>query len=154
MTYCTIAEITAEVPDADLIQITNDTAGGSTVDNTVITNAINYVDNIIDGYLRGRYTLPLNTVPDELKFIAIDYVKYRLYSRRMYTEIPPVIEQRYKELTQLLKDIQMGKFSLGVEDTNAISNSKITSNKSLTSSSVNKYYNEAKWDQYDSFLNS
>lgn len=152
MTYCTIADITAEVPDADLIQITND-SGGSTVDDTVITNAISYVDNIIDGYLRGRYNLPLTTVPDELKFIAIDYVKYRLYSRRMYTEIPPVVEQRYKEVIQLLKDIQNGKFSLGVEDTNSISNSKLTTNKSLTSSSTNKYYTEKMWDQYNSFFN-
>jgi phage gp36-like protein len=150
MTYCTIAQITSEVPDADLVQITNDIAGGSTVDNTVITNAIDYVDNIIDGYLRGRYTLPLPTVPDELKYIAIDYVKYRLYSRRMYTEIPPVIEQRYKEITQLLKDIQSGKFSLGVE---TISDSPLTTDKTLTSSSTNKYYNQAKWDQYDSYLN-
>lgn len=151
MSYCSISDIEANVPSLDLAQITSDS--GSSVDETVITNTISYVDNIIDGYLRGRYTLPLDTVPDELKYIAIDYVSYKLYTRRLYTEVPTSVEQRYKEIMQLLKDIQSGKFSLGVETTNAFESPKLKSNKSATTSSVNKYYTQDKWDEYDSFLN-
>lgn len=150
MSYCTVDDIEANIPSVTLAQITSDT--GSSVDETVIETAIDYVDNIIDGYLRGRYTLPLNSTPDELKYIAVDYVTYRLYSRRLMTEIPESISNRFKEVTSLLKSIQKGTFSLGIEDTNAVANPKLKTNKSLNTSSVNKYYNEDKWDEYDTWL--
>jgi phage gp36-like protein len=151
MSYCSVANIEAAIYNDDLVQLTND-SGGDTVDETKITDAMSYVDSLIDGYLRGRYTLPLLSIPDEIKYIAIDYVVYRLYSRRLVTEIPASVEQKYKEVIKLLTDIQNGKFSLGVEDTNGYDNPILDTNKSTTVSSVNKYYNEDKWDEYDAWL--
>lgn len=152
MSYCIVSDIEAVIYNEDLIQLTND-LGGDTVDDTKITEAISYVDCMIDGYLRGRYTLPLSSpVPDELKYIAIDFVVYRLYGRRLVTDIPASIDQRYKEVIKLLTSIQNGKFSLGIEDTDGYDNPILDTNKSTAISSVNKYYNEDKWDEYDAWL--
>lgn len=151
MTYCSTSDIQAVIPNDDLIQLTND-SGGETVDITQITSAISYVDNIIDGYLRGRYSLPLTTVPDELKYLAIDFVVYRLYSRRMQTDVPESIFKKYTEVVKTLQNIQKGTFNLGVEGADAFSNPTLKINKDSTSSSVNKYYNATKWDDYDAWL--
>jgi phage gp36-like protein len=148
MSYCLASDIAAAVPSADLIQITND-AGGTTVDTTVVDNMISYVDNIIDGYIRGRYGLPLITIPDELKYLAIDFVVYKLYTRRMFTEVPESVNQRYKEIMGLLKDIQKGTYTLGID---TIESGKMTTDKTAISSSKNQYYNEDKWDEFDSWL--
>ena len=141
MSYCEITDISAVIANDDLVQLTND-SGGSTVDNTKITEAISYVDSIMDGYLRGRYSLPLSTVPDVLTSLAIDFTVYRLYSRRLYTEIPPSVDEKYREVVKTLKDIQGGRFNLGIET--ASSNSYFKTNK--TSSS--KEYNSKMWDTY------
>jgi len=151
MGYCSVEDIEAVIYSEDLVQLTND-LGGDTVDDTKITDAILYVDCIIDGYLRGRYTLPLSSIPNELKYIAIDFVVYRLYSRRLVTEVPASVEHKYKEVIKLLTNIQNGKFSLGVEDTDGYDDPILDTNKSTAVSSVNKYYNEDKWDEYDAWL--
>lgn len=148
MNYCSTSDIQSVIAHNDLAQLTND-LGGDTVDSTTIAEAISYVDNIIDGYLRGRYNLPLASIPDELKYLAIDFVVYRLYSRRMYTEIPSSVAEKYKNLINTLSRIQKGTFNLGIESSEAYSNSAIKTNKSGSSSSVNKYYNSNKWDEYD-----
>ncbi len=151
MTYCSISDIQSVIANDDLVQLTNDT-GGDTVDTDKITDALNYVDNIIDGYLRGRYDLPLASTPDELKYLAIDFIVYRLYSRRMYTEVPESVIKKYQEVVKTLRDIQNGAFNLGIESSEAYDNPSLKTNKDSTSSSVNKFYNKTKWDEYDSWL--
>jgi phage gp36-like protein len=143
MAYCASSDITAAITNDDLVQLTND-LGGETVDTTKITTAIDYVDNMIDGYLRGRYDLPLASTPDELKYVAVDLVVYRLYSRRMYTDVPTTVYQRYKDALMLLKDIQNGKFNLGVESTEAYDDAQFKINKT----SASKKYDSDKWDTY------
>lgn len=151
MAYCSLSDITSTVTSDDLVQLTND-LGGTTVDSNKITDAIAYVDNIIDGYLRSRYLLPLNSIPDELKYIAIDFTVYRLYSRRMFANVPENLLQRYKEIQTILKDLQSGRFSLGIEDTNEVENKNMKTNKSFTSASGNRYYTDEKWSGYNSWV--
>jgi len=148
MGYCAISDIVAAVTPDDLIELTNDAAGGSTVDNDKITDAISYVDNMIDGFLRGRYSLPLGSTPDELKYIAIDYVVYRLYCRRMYIQIPESILTKYKNVLKTLEAIQKGNFKLDPSIASEYSDSVLKTDKTVTVSSVNKFYTEGKWDTY------
>jgi phage gp36-like protein len=148
MSYCTVSDITANVSGKQLSQITND-FGGDTVDETKITAAIDYTNNIIDGYLRGRYNLPLTSTPNALKYLAIDFVVYRLYSRRDYTNVPENIKEKYKEVVKRLYEIQNGKFSLGIESTNEYSDLLLKTNKTGLESATNKFYTEDKWDEYD-----
>ncbi len=149
MSYCSINDIKSVIANDDLVQLTND-SGSDFVDSGKITDAINYADNIIDGYLRGRYDLPPASIPDELKYLAVDFTVYRLYSRRLYTEIPDSVLKKYYEVIKTLENIQKGVFNLGIESTDAFNNPALKTNKDTAPSSVNKYYDSNKWDEYDS----
>ena len=108
MDYCTIEDIDTHISTPTLIQLTNDD-GEETVDREVATEALVYSSAIIDGYLRGRYTLPLDTHFPLLRILAIDLSVYRLYARRMADEMPEVIENAYKNAIATLRDAITGK---------------------------------------------
>ena len=115
MDYCTIEDIETQTSTPTLIQLTSDD-GQEVVDRVVAQEAILYSSTIIDGYLRGRYSLPLNTHFPLLRILAIDLSIHRLYSRRMRDEMPEVIENNYKNAISTLKDIQKGVISLQSEN--------------------------------------
>jgi phage gp36-like protein len=87
-----------------------------------------------------------------LKYLAVDMVVYRLYMRRMTTDAPENIKDAWNNAIKMLKDIQVGRFNLGVETTDAHSNPTLKTNKSTTTSSKNRYYDEDKMDEYDAWL--
>ena len=115
MDYCTIEDIETHTSTPTLIQLTSDD-GQEVVDRVVAQEAILYSSTIIDGYLRGRYSLPLNTHFPLLRILAIDLSIHRLYTRRMRDEMPEVIENNYKNAISTLKDIQKGVISLQSEN--------------------------------------
>lgn len=115
MDYCTIDDIETQTSTPTLIQLTSDD-GQEEVDRVVAQEAILYSSTLIDGYLRGRYTLPLDTHFPLLRILAIDLSIYRLYTRRMRNEMPEVIENNYKNAISTLKDIQKGVISLQSEN--------------------------------------
>lgn len=111
MDYCTIEDIETQTSTPTLIQLTSDD-GQEEVDRVVAQEAILYSSTLIDGYLRGRYTLPLDTHFPLLRILAIDLSIYRLYTRRMRNEMPEVIENNYKNAIATLRDIQKGVITL------------------------------------------
>jgi phage gp36-like protein len=115
MAYCTLADI--DVPEKDLIELTDDNNVG-VVDQAVIDKAIAAAGELIDGYLRGRYTLPLDPLPGLLKTLALDIVIYRIYTRRVRLAPPEALTDRYKNSLKLLDQIATGKISLGTEALN------------------------------------
>ena len=118
MDYCTIEDIETHVSTSTLIQLTSDYEQDE-IDRVVSEEAIIYSSTLIDGYLRGRYNLPLDTRFPLLRIVAIDLSIYRLYSRRMRDDMPEVIEANYKNAIKILQDIQKGTISLETDtDTN------------------------------------
>ena len=115
MDYCTIDDIETQTSTPTLIQLTSDD-GQEVVDRVVAQEAILYSSALIDGYLRGRYSLPLDTRFPLLRILAIDLSIHRLYTRRMRDEMPEVIENNYKNAISTLKDIQKGVISLQSEN--------------------------------------
>ena len=115
MDYCTIEDIETQTSTPTLIQLTSDD-GQEIVDRVVVQEAILYSTSLINGYLRGRYSLPLDTHFPLLRIIAIDISIYRLYARRMRNEMPEVIETAYKNAISTLKDIQKGTITLESEN--------------------------------------
>lgn len=113
--YCTIEDIETHTSTPTLIQLTSDD-GQEEVDRVVAQEAILYSSTLIDGYLRGRYTLPLDTHFPLLRILAIDLSIYRLYTRRMRNEMPEVIENNYKNAIAALRDIQKGVITLQSEN--------------------------------------
>ena len=115
MDYCTIEDIETQTSTPTLIQLTSDD-GQEEVNRVVALEAILYSSTLIDGYLRGRYSLPLDTHFPLLRILAIDLSIYRLYSRRMRNEMPEVIETAYKNAISTLRDIQKGVITLQFEN--------------------------------------
>ncbi len=115
MAYSTLADIQGHVPVSDLIQLTDD--DGVAVDQSVVDEAISFADELINGYLRGRYdasTLPLNPAPALIKKISMDIATHRLYSRRL-NMMADVIEKQHQNALKLLGQLQQGVISLGIE---------------------------------------
>ena len=113
--YCTVEDIETQLSTPILIQLSSDDEGQDEIDRNVVDEAILYSSTLIDGYLRGRYTLPLNTHFPLLRILCIDLSIYRLYSRRMFNEMPQVIADAYKNAIASLRDIQKGVISLQAE---------------------------------------
>ena len=58
MDYCTIEDIELHTSTPTLSQLTSDD-GTEAINRDVAQESILYASTLIDGYLRGRYTLPL-----------------------------------------------------------------------------------------------
>ncbi len=114
MPYCTLDDLKDQIPEANIIQLTDD-EGLGVVNQSRVDKAISVADSVIDGYLRGRYSLPLSTVPELIKTIAIDIAVYKLYERRLELEMPEAMSNRYKNAIKLLDQIQKGLIKLGIE---------------------------------------
>jgi len=115
MDYCTIDDIEKQTSTPTLIQLSSDD-GLEEVNREVALEAILYSSALIDGYLRGRYSLPLDTHFPLLRIIAVDLSIHRLYCRRMRDEMPEVIENNYKNAISALRDIQKGVITLQSEN--------------------------------------
>jgi len=117
--YCILEDIQKQVSQDTLIQLTDGDQIGE-IDSIIVEEAIIYSETLIDGYLRGRYTLPVISIanpnsPDILKILAVDLSIYRLYSRRFQTDTPDSISEKYKNSIRILEQIQKGIISLGIE---------------------------------------
>lgn len=113
--YCTIEDIETQTSTPTLIQLSSDN-GQEEVNRVVVEEAIIYSSTLIDGYLRGRYSLPLDAHFPLLRILAIDLSIYRLYSRRMRNEMPEVIQKNYDNAISTLRDIQKGVITLQAEN--------------------------------------
>ncbi len=129
--YCTSEDIQKQITTPTLIQLTSDDSQ-DVVNETITFEAILYSSTLIDGYLRGRYNLPLDTHFPLLRIIAIDLSIYRLYSRRLQADMPESILEQYKEAIKTLEKIQKGIITLEVQTetiTNQIQSKEYLSNK-------------------------
>lgn len=112
MAYCTKDDILNIIPERELINLTVDyPTGDAVVNDAQLSGAIDYADNCINGFLRGKYNLPLETVPPMIVKLSADIAVYRLYIRRPQ-DLPEHIKDNYKSSLDLLKNIQKGVFML------------------------------------------
>lgn len=111
MPYCVLSDILAIVPEAKLLQLTDDSGLGA-VDSDRVDQAAADASSEIDGYLAARYAVPVNPVPDLVRKLAVDLVVYNLYARRV-NEVPESHKDRYKNAIRLLENIAKGVVTLG-----------------------------------------
>ena len=123
MDYCTSDDIEIQIGKNSLVQLTNDDNTQQTVDPVVVEEALIYSSTLIDGYLRGKYNLPLNTQFPLLRVIAIDICIYRLYSRRIYTDMPETISENYKNAIRTLEQLKKGVITLESSDNQEVKSS-------------------------------
>lgn len=111
MTYASQEQLVARFGAQTLVSLT-DRAVPPTgeIDTAVVAQALADTDAMIDGYLAGRYQLPLVDVPALLRDPALAIAIYKLH-----TFAPdPKIKDDYELALKQLRDISSGVIKLGV----------------------------------------
>lgn len=120
MNYCTLEDIRGHVPDARLVEVTDDltpNADGE-IKQDIVGKAIEESSTLIDAYIGKRYRLPLPSVPSVLRSVCVDLSIYNLYERITEMNISEGMKLRYDNAIALLMRIADGKASIGLEDGN------------------------------------
>lgn len=107
MSYSTLDDLKKILPEDTIIQLTND-EGADEVNVTYVTEAISLADGEIDGYIGGKYDVPLTSVPALIRRASGDIAVYIMYKRRV-EEIPETRRTSYKDAIRLLEQIRDGK---------------------------------------------
>ena len=82
MSYATAQDVINRYPNRDLVQLTNEDPTSTTVNTAPITQALGDASAEIDGYIEGRFTLPLTDPPAILTRLATDIAMYRMQTLR------------------------------------------------------------------------
>lgn len=114
MRYCTRADIGKAIPELTLIQLSNDDPAALQPDDAVIEDGVRQAEELIDGYLRGRYNLPLDSVPTVLRDAAVYLTRHWLYQRRPESPVPDAVKDSRRDTVKLLESIRDGMVTLGM----------------------------------------
>ncbi len=113
MSYATPQDIINRYPNRDLVQLTNEDPTVTTINTTVLQQALDDASAEIDGYLDGRFALPLTDVPQILNRLACDVAIYRLQSLRPIHDLADA-RRRYDDALAMLTRVAAGEMTLGV----------------------------------------
>lgn len=120
MRYCTHADIGRAIPEMVLLQLSSDDPAAQQPDEAVIEDGVRQAEEMVDGYLRGRYTLPIEPVPTIVRDAVVYLARYWLYQRRPEgSDIPEAVKDSRKNTLKLLESIRDGVISLGMPDGHA-----------------------------------
>ncbi|MDP1681083.1 MAG: DUF1320 domain-containing protein [Burkholderiales bacterium] len=75
----------------------------------LVNRALTDASDAIDGYLSGRYAVPLATPPQAIGRIACDLARYYLFD----DQATDTVQKRYDTAVQFCRDVAAGKVSLG-----------------------------------------
>ncbi|APC14531.1 hypothetical protein BLL42_01820 [Pseudomonas frederiksbergensis] len=114
MRYCTRADIGNAMPLRTLIQLSNDDPAAQQPNEVVIEDGVRQAEELVDGYLRGRYDLPLNPVPTVLRDAVVYLARHWLYQRRPEGALPDSVKDNRKDTIKLLESIRDGVVTLGM----------------------------------------
>jgi phage gp36-like protein len=111
--YATQTDLERAKGEAQIIALTDraDPPAG-VADADVIAQALGGASSTIDGYLRGRYAVPLQTVPDEIRDACIKLAFYALHVNGVY---PEGVQRDYDVTLRWLRDIANGLVVLSTD---------------------------------------
>lgn len=115
--YLTPEELLAFLPQKSVAQLTNDDPQAKEVDMDKVKETLRVAEELTDGYLRGRYELPLSTVPTLLRDVVRTIARFKLYERRPESNMPETVMETYKAAVKTLEQIRSGRITLGVAAT-------------------------------------
>jgi phage gp36-like protein len=108
MPYATLADLIVRTSEDELIQLT-DPAHVQVLDEDVVNMALVDASTVIDGYLAGRYPVPLDPVPPILVGYCCDMALARLYR----DAIPEHKQRRADDAVKFLAAVAKGHINLG-----------------------------------------
>lgn len=112
--YANVEDFVVRIGERESIELT-DRDGFGIVDEALLKVALDDSSSQIDGYLSGRYRLPLGAVPQNLTRICCDLARYHLTSKSSVT-MTEEVENRYKFCLKELESISKGIVSLGLDE--------------------------------------
>ena len=111
MPYATETEFIESFGLELTIELTNlENPEADTVDSTVMDRGLTRASSLIDGYLSGRYALPLASTPELLKSLCLDIARYQLGHYGKEDDA----RQRYEDALRQLQQIANGTLNLGL----------------------------------------
>ncbi|OLF53798.1 gp436 family protein [Pseudomonas chlororaphis] len=116
MRYCTRADIGKAIPEITLVQLSNDDPAAMEPNEDVIEDGVRQAEELVDGYLRGRYNLPLDPVPTVLRDAVVYLARHWLYQRRPEGALPDAVKDSRKDTIKLLESIRDGVVTMGMPD--------------------------------------
>jgi phage gp36-like protein len=115
--YASSGDMIARYPNRDLVQLTNEDPTQTEINESVIDQAIADASAEIDGYLDGRFALPLTDVPAVLNRLTCDVAMYRMQSLRPLHDMADA-RKRYEDAIELLVRVAHGEVTLGLTPDN------------------------------------
>ena len=113
MSYATPQDLINRYPNRDLVQLSNEDPTITTINTTVLQQSLDDASAEIDGYLGGRFTLPLTDAPEVLSRLACDVAIYRLQSLRPIHDLADA-RRRYDDAIAMLTKVASGAMTLGI----------------------------------------
>lgn len=108
MAYATLADLIAAFGEQEMLDLTDRDEDG-VADAAVLASAQARAQSVIDGYLAGRYALPLAApYPAALSGADADIQRYLLYDN----EAPDRVKEAFGWAMNWLKDVASGKVAL------------------------------------------
>src|SRR6202451_3646989 len=111
MSYATPQDMINRYPNRDLVQLTNEAPTATTINTAPITQALGDASAEIDGYIEGRFTLPLTDPPAVLNRLATDIAMYRMQALRPLHDLEDA-RKRYEDAVAMLKQVAAGELTL------------------------------------------
>lgn len=111
MPYAVKQDMIDRFGEVELKQLTDRSGDVDAIDDTVLNRALADADAEIDGYLSGRYALPLASTPLNLNAMACDIARYKLYEDRATEHV----RQRYDDAVKYLASVARGTISLSLD---------------------------------------
>ena len=112
--YAQVDDFVLRIGERESIELTDREMIG-VVNEDLLQVALADSSSQIDGYLGGRYKLPLATVPQNLVRICCDLARYHLTSKSSVT-MTEEVENRYKFCLKELENISKGVVSLSLDE--------------------------------------
>lgn len=115
MSYATLTDLQTAFGAAEILQLADRDHSGA-IDTGVVEAVLARADSLIDGYLSGRYALPLSApYPKALLACAADLARYWLYD----DAAPERVRDAYEDTIAWLRDVAAGKVYLQLPSANA-----------------------------------
>jgi phage gp36-like protein len=142
MAYSTVEDLKNYLPASQLVEMTDDSDTGE-IGLEKLNDVIRRADDLIDSFLRGRYPLPLTTIPSFIHDISTKLASYFLFKRALILTLPEPVKEDYENCLDILMKIQKGQvspFEKGQEPTFFLSN-RVATDSVITSASVTNDWN-------------
>jgi phage gp36-like protein len=116
MAYASTTDMLQRFGEHELTLLTDRDGQAGTVVEAMLVTALTDASALIDGYLVGRYGLPLANPPIVLTRLCCDMARYGLYDDQANEQV----NQRQADAIRFLEKVSMGQISLGLSDSGSV----------------------------------